>query len=328
MVVIHHLATVFQPSNSGLHSITSLGAYGVDLFFVLSGWLIGRLYFREKIRRGVVGGYSFWMRRALRTMPPYYCVLLVAWASVYFYRKEAFSWTYLAFMQNYLGEMPFFFASWSLCVEEHFYMLVIPVLALVGRSYRSTPVLLLTATVMPLALRVTDPAVQVNGPFGYSVTATHLRTAGITLGVAAAWVAEYDAPLWSYLQKYARWMAVPALATFASIACFPRPVRFYLGPEIVAIIALIQLAAVAGKKPIPGASGRVVYHIAITSYSVYLTHGLVLQLVAVLNKQVLHLPAGLLMTVAMPLLAAVGYLYFRLVELPAIKVRDYLVPRK
>ncbi|MEI6078887.1 MAG: acyltransferase family protein [Verrucomicrobiota bacterium] len=49
---------------------SDLGAYGVDLFFVLSGWLIGSLYWQELVRFGNVQIYRFWGRRWLRTIPP------------------------------------------------------------------------------------------------------------------------------------------------------------------------------------------------------------------------------------------------------------------
>jgi peptidoglycan/LPS O-acetylase OafA/YrhL len=54
-----------------------LGGIGVDLFFVLSGWLLGNQLIREFSRTGSINLTRFWIRRWMRTLPAYYAVLLV-----------------------------------------------------------------------------------------------------------------------------------------------------------------------------------------------------------------------------------------------------------
>src|SRR5438128_1741237 len=99
------MSPVPQP---GLMRFAVFGQYGVDLFFVLSGWLIGGIYWKEQARFGDVDLLRFWSRRWLRTIPPYLVALMLSWLAVFAERRETFDWGYLAFIQNYYHMMPFF----------------------------------------------------------------------------------------------------------------------------------------------------------------------------------------------------------------------------
>ena len=114
---------------------------GVDLFFALSGFLIGGIFIRTfggETGFSWKGIYNFWVRRWFRTLPNYYLILLVnialqmAWCDGY---TVSNLWKYFFFVQNltYLDSLKFFGESWSLCVEEWFY-LVFP-LVCVGVSF-------------------------------------------------------------------------------------------------------------------------------------------------------------------------------------------------
>lgn len=113
---------------------------GVDLFFVLSGFLIGGILIKI-IQQNDHFTFSilrhFWKRRWLRTLPNYYLILianLVLWFFITTQEQRSFSWQmlsdlqvfkYLFFVQNlYQPCPPFFTESWSLAVEEWFYLLL------------------------------------------------------------------------------------------------------------------------------------------------------------------------------------------------------------
>ena len=87
-VLVHHITSdrSWPVAPPWLHPSTSLGAKGVDLFFVLSGWLIGGLFWRERRRLDTVQLGRFWARRWLRTIPPYLGGLALAWTAVWVYR--------------------------------------------------------------------------------------------------------------------------------------------------------------------------------------------------------------------------------------------------
>lgn len=327
MVIIHHLAVVWDLPVKFLRSLTDLGGYGVDLFFVLSGWLIGGLYFQEQRKFGHVQALRFWLRRAIRTMPPYFIALPFAWSLVHFYRDEPFNCRYLLFLQNYMERVPFFLASWSLCVEEHFYFLIIPVLGIAAFLKFPVPLLLAAAIVASPLLRLIDVNAGVHHPFGYADTATHLRLTGIALGVLGAWLACNARTVWEQIQRTASWLVLPFVAAFFALAFSTQQIRYYLGPEIVAITAFVLLARVAGRAPVVFSGFAPIHSIALMSYSLYLTHGMVLQASYFAGRR-LGLPSAAMIPAAVLVSFAVGAAYFHLVERTAISLRDRWVPRR
>ena len=124
------------------------GFLGVDVFFVLSGFLITTLLLREKLGSGRISLRHFYVRRSLRIFPLYYLVLLVLTA--YFALVGGGS----SQRSSFLAELPFHASytsnwidvrsmmaiTWSLSTEEQFYLLWPPVLVLLGML--SVPVLL------------------------------------------------------------------------------------------------------------------------------------------------------------------------------------------
>jgi peptidoglycan/LPS O-acetylase OafA/YrhL len=90
MVVLYHLIAMSRTPFPRLMRFATAGKYGVDLFFVLSGWLIGNLHWREHARFGEVALLRFWSQRWLRTIPPYLAALVLSWLAVKLERREPF----------------------------------------------------------------------------------------------------------------------------------------------------------------------------------------------------------------------------------------------
>jgi peptidoglycan/LPS O-acetylase OafA/YrhL len=182
LVLVHHTVALSPIETRWIRDVAIYGQYGVDLFFVLSGWLIGGLYWRERHKFGNVAIGRFWKRRWMRTIPPYAVVLLVSWLVVYVARDQPFDLGYLVFAQNYYERAPFFLVSWSLCVEEHFYLLI-PLLLLFfgGFKYRRRNAWVLALAILagPALRLLTSPLSP--SEFGYALTATHLHMSGLIL---------------------------------------------------------------------------------------------------------------------------------------------------
>src|SRR6185312_1647415 len=110
------------------------GWMGVDLFFVLSGYLIGSQLLRPYSKGAEPSLSQFYMRRAFRILPAFLAVLGLYLAVPVFREAPGLSpvWQFLTFTENlridYLHDQAFSHV-WSLCVEEHFY-LVLPLLVL------------------------------------------------------------------------------------------------------------------------------------------------------------------------------------------------------
>jgi peptidoglycan/LPS O-acetylase OafA/YrhL len=97
---------------------------GVDLFFVLSGFLISGLLFREYIERGKIDLKRFWIRRSLKIYPPFYALLLATaiYSLVKFHHVTSAILGDVFFVQNYLPHV--WDHGWTLAVEEHFYLVL------------------------------------------------------------------------------------------------------------------------------------------------------------------------------------------------------------
>src|SRR5689334_25429303 len=108
------------------------GSMGVEIFFVLSGFLVGRI-FLEAIARTSFSWATvkyFWTRRWFRTLPAYYLAFFASVLFAYLINHWAIlsvpsNYLYLVFLQNFFTRSPDFFGhGWSLSVEDWFYLLL------------------------------------------------------------------------------------------------------------------------------------------------------------------------------------------------------------
>ena len=137
-VVWHHSENPFSIT------LGSRGFLGVDLFFVLSGFLICTLLLRERSATGRISLRNFWVRRILRLVPAYYALLIVL-VVAYVWLKPGDSDTenllaglpaYALYYSNWVvPEAPNLAITWSLSTEEQFY-LVWPLLLILFRPMR------------------------------------------------------------------------------------------------------------------------------------------------------------------------------------------------
>jgi peptidoglycan/LPS O-acetylase OafA/YrhL len=109
--------------------VAGWGALGVDLFFVLSGYLIANQWFGETTRGHPMSLSRFYVRRGFRIWPNYF-FLVGLYLFVFPNLPDANMrplWKFLTLTMNF-GDHTGFPAPWSLCIEEHFY-LVFPLTA-------------------------------------------------------------------------------------------------------------------------------------------------------------------------------------------------------
>jgi peptidoglycan/LPS O-acetylase OafA/YrhL len=136
------------------------GWMGVDLFFVLSGYLIGSQFFQQYIRGKTPAVGSFYLRRAFRILPAYWAILGLYFCFPTLREDTSMQsfWRFVTFTENLFfdsGQHQTFAHAWSLCVEEHFY-LVFPLLvwALMRRpSWKKAVIVCLSILATGIALR-------------------------------------------------------------------------------------------------------------------------------------------------------------------------------
>lgn len=129
MVLIAHAMFIFKDFKNPLIDVIHIfGFLGVEIFFVLSGFLIGGILFQLFKSKEVSFKdlTRFWMRRWFRTLPLYFLFLIVnilIAVGVGFELPKSL-WKYLFFLQNFsTTHIPFFPESWSLSVEEYAYLI-------------------------------------------------------------------------------------------------------------------------------------------------------------------------------------------------------------
>lgn len=183
--------TGLGPLNPVVALWTRIGWSGVDLFFVLSGFLVSGLLFSEFGRTGNVNIRRFVIRRGFKIWPPYlvYVGFVACWLAWKHHRGDGAGvweqiWPNLLHVQNYFHTPRIH--TWSLAVEEHFYLAVaIGFYALLssrrsGSFLRVFPYFVAVAVLGLAALRT---AVFVHaGPDGINIYATHLRFDGLLIG--------------------------------------------------------------------------------------------------------------------------------------------------
>jgi peptidoglycan/LPS O-acetylase OafA/YrhL len=152
LVIFFHF-TVNDKSADGIRRVilhaTNAGWIGVDLFFVLSGFLITSILLDAKGTQGYFR--NFYMRRVLRIFPLYYGTLLVAFVIIPLFhpvavRNEWALWVYLANFFPARGSA--FIHFWSLAVEEQFYLVWPAVVLLLGRRWLMGVCVALIATAL------------------------------------------------------------------------------------------------------------------------------------------------------------------------------------
>jgi peptidoglycan/LPS O-acetylase OafA/YrhL len=150
-----------------LDEITLHGHLGVDIFFVISGYLITRLLAEERQRTGRVALGAFYLRRALRILPPFWVLLAVigglglVGVLVLTPAELAESFLFVFNYHNPLQTSSWLSHTWSLSVEEQFYLLWPCVLALLGlaRGKRVAALLIALVPALRIGLLLTIPGI-------------------------------------------------------------------------------------------------------------------------------------------------------------------------
>jgi len=221
-VILAHMRTFWVNQFPGLRNFSIFGYWGVELFFVLSGFLIGGILIRCHEKGDSIR--DFWIRRWFRTLPNYYLFLSINMLlAATLLQRPAGNWTYWLFGQNLFYKMPSFFPeSWSLTVEEWFYLLtplLIYSLSRVLRSLKKAVIItILSIMVSSLALRIglvltADPMWDIG-----IRKITLLRLDSLMFGILGAWLSHYYKPLWNQLRT--KGVNLGLVLTFLSILLY------------------------------------------------------------------------------------------------------------
>jgi peptidoglycan/LPS O-acetylase OafA/YrhL len=254
-------------------TLAARGLLGVDLFFVISGFLIVTLLLRERRRTGSIGLRSFYARRSLRIFPAYYLLLAVLGAVAYLApmassaavrRELPYAMFYLS---NLVAMVSPLGITWSLAAEEQFY-LVVPTLE---KYWRRAFVWCLPLLYVLVSLPAFGLFPRLDLPEFFRKT-----TFGpILLGVMLAHVLDHPAGFRAVSRVVGHWGAPLATAALALVACaVPRPLDGWTRVAIHwSLLALVASCVVRERHALRALlSVWPLKRIGIVSYGIYLFH--------------------------------------------------------
>jgi peptidoglycan/LPS O-acetylase OafA/YrhL len=319
----------------------AVGWSGVDLFFVLSGFLVSGLLFHEHDKTGTLRIKRFLIRRAFKIVPAFYFLLLVTFIvnlttggdlkAVQFLRD-------ILFIQNYgLGTWGH---GWTLAIEVHFYILLALLLHLLARHSRrgtkwlSTLPWILGAVLVACFLARLVNSLLYNSGHLYNINnelhPSHLHLDVLAAGVLLRYLYNYHfESLAIFKRMRICWTVLGALLVTPSVLIyFPHPALVsaliptcdYLGYGLI----LFQ----ATQLPFP-AAGPLYWlvkpfdYFGKHSYSIYLWH-LPVEFWLVYGRFAHHGPTFVLVFLVTCL--AVGTFFSEILEMPILRLRDWLFP--
>ncbi|MCX6954313.1 MAG: acyltransferase family protein, partial [Verrucomicrobia bacterium] len=207
--------------------------------------------------------------------------------------------------------------------------LLFPALVLLALSRQISPHVLFATLLLvsPLCRGVFESTREI-GDFDRSVLSTHLRLEGLVLGFWAAYIQAADPALWARLRRAFPRLLAPALVLLALSPAVPGRVFYVMGFTLLALIFLIVVgsAAVMPAWSFPG--DATVGRLARISYSVYLTHSLVIHVARKLAPHAGAWVEPVYWPLVLGAVVLVGYAFHRAVEQPCLALRDRVLPAR
>lgn len=273
------------------YDVQRFGWIGVDLFFVLSGYLIAGQLLSTLARGKSPNVRRFYWRRALRILPAFLVIVAVCvfLPSLREYPTMPPLWKFLTFTQNLgLRGGTTFSHAWSLCIESQFYLLLpFLLLALVrlrwGHWLVPCVIILCGIVIRGLIayanLNSPEPSFAVWQKFIYYPT--YARLDPLTMGVGLAAIEHFRPKWWTVLMKMAKWIWLPGLTAIALALVLAEDTLSItscaVGFPLIALgFSALLICAVSPELPfsrvaIPGTA-----FLATVAYSVYLSHKLMI----------------------------------------------------
>jgi len=343
VVVIYHAGIMGFPMPG---RVDRWGWIGVDLFFVLSGYLIGGQLLAPLARGQSLNLGRFFARRALRIMPAYFVILAVyiflpSWRE---YPQMTPWWKFLFSVQNIgLHGGTAFSHAWSLAVEDQFYLTLPFILIFVTRwpfAVVIVPCLIFVGGILLRIFLAYEHPAEISGVAFRDYQAwiyypSWTRLDPLVFGVALAAVEKFRPLWWNRLTNHAIWLWLPALGVIvyalflgegqylsvaAAIWQFP-----LLAVGMAALLVCAQSPRlIFRRQKIPGAA-----FIASIAYSAYLVQKLVIHFVGqfCLSHDISLTSKSAMIGVQVCVYIAATVLFLA-IERPFLQLRHRFAPRK
>jgi len=318
---------------------------GVDLFFVLSGFFVSGILFREKVKRGTMHAGRFFMRRVFKIWPLFYTAFIIQFLYLHIKHRPpppSQVTSELFFVQNY--RPGFMQVTWSLGIEEQFYVLVAILLPLIARFGKIKWIAsgCILVMILSLGLRIIHYSFFPRyNPYTHQYP-LQFRADSLSAGVLISYYYHF------HFEKFKQWVSRKAVWLFCLPIIFLLPVFIFpysskwiltigFTTTWLAYAAIVMLLAI-----LPLDKGRWNYFfnenrlalsvawVGFYSYAIYLFHFFIGP--GILNnfRRYVWTRPPLFIQFVIFLLADIlfGYIISRLIEQPVLRWRNRVFPSK
>lgn len=326
--------------------MAKFGWTGVDLFFVLSGFLISFQLFGQIKSGEIISFKKFFLKRFFRIIPAFLFTVALYFLFPFFRERESLPplWKFLTFTQNIglnIKEKGTFSHCWSLCVEEHFYLLLPLVLISLQKTNRLKYAgwLLLALFIFGFFIRQYSfnhlylPKIgdKMAGMYWYRYLyyPTYDRLDGLLAGVSIAAFYQFLPGAWEKISRFGNLLiALGLVVLVAAYFLCENQMTFnasVFGFPVIAIgYGLLVAGAVSPASFLYRFQSKITTFIAMLSYGMYLTH-----------KGVVHIThellggfvpdSNLMLLISTAACIIFAYLLYLAVEKPFMKLRNRIV---
>lgn len=341
--LFHYSSFCSQPVFGTLGRV---GWAGVDLFFVLSGYLIGNQIFSILLTQQYFSLKIFYFRRLLRTLPNYLFILGLYFIIPLFREQHLTTpiWKFLTFTQNFGLSYSAFSHAWSLCLEEQFY-LIFPLISLfieyknnVRKSWWIVCFILFAGIILRSSLWFSYIQEADENKFQIYMTQIYYfplcRLDGLVLGVSIAILKNFHQKTWIRIaERGYLFLTLGLLGCYFTmyplenlLGFFPTTFGYLLRSASLTALTLSVLCAntFLYKTKIPGAMT-----LAAWSYAIYLSHKSLIHIThAVLSYWSISKLSIVALGVAILICLIGGCLLYTFIERPFLKLREKFCKNK
>lgn len=294
--VVYGHAGHFLPFRDKVDLYMKIYYDGVGIFFVLSGFLIGTIIIKQLLKDNVKKSelFHFWKQRWSRTLPNYYFFLILnIFFEFIFNRNNSFDYyfPFLVFLQSIIyDKWTFFYNSWSLCVEEWFYLLI-PLFLFVLlklKIFKPKIIFLITCIVVILLVNLLRVYIYINNIDGNLKIIEEMKFSIFTrfdalmYGMLAAYIKFYYLNVWNKFKNIGFIIGILGLLIYYFL-----PVRssFYIhliSYTLTSLTIFSFLPYLVTLKVKETKITRIITHISLISYSMYLVNSFFVMIISYL----------------------------------------------
>ncbi|EHQ30077.1 acyltransferase family protein [Mucilaginibacter paludis] len=325
-----------------------LGWTGVDLFFVLSGFLISNKLFSEIKKQNTINLKVFFAKRLFRIIPPYLLTVLLYFCFPVIREKEALPplWKFITFTQNYglnLFDQGTFSHAWSLCIEEQFYLLIpFSLLLLIKtKTFRYIRYIILILIVISISARYITwqkdivPLIPTDNYwkewYMKIYYPTYTRLDGLAMGVLTGYLFQYSAWFKKFIASKGNLLFIVGIIMlgFSFWFCSDQvsPHASTWGFTLVALsYTLLVMAAISESCFLYRTKLFATSQLASLSYALYLSHKFVIHIIQNILKQMqIQVASNVTLIICLTACIITALIYRYTVENISAKIKNKLI---